>query len=75
MLKKKWNIKEVDLAKVDKISKEFSLPSPIAAIMSQRELSSKEETSTFFYPSKGSLHDPFLLMDMDIAVKIKELQY
>mgnify|MGYP001112224615 CR=1 FL=1 len=69
MLKTNWNIKEVDLAKADKISKEFSLPSPIAAIMSQRELSSKEKTSTFFYPKKGNLHDPFLLMDMDIAIK------
>ena len=69
MLETNWHIKEIDLAKVAKISKEFSLPSPIASIMSQRDLLSKKETSTFFYPNKCNMHNPFLLKDMGVAVK------
>ena len=69
MLKKNWHIKEIDSAKVSQIIKEFSLPESIASIMSQRALISKEDTSTFFYPNKGNIHSPFLLTDMEPAVK------
>ena len=69
MLETNWHIKEIDLAKVAKIIKEFNLPPSIASIMSQRELLSRQDTSNFFHPNKDNLHSPFLLKDIEVAVK------
>jgi len=64
-----WHIKEFDSEKVDEVAKEFKLPYSIAKIMSLRGIIDREISSNFFYPDKSKLHDPYLLKDMDKAVK------
>jgi len=64
-----WHIKEFDSKKVDEVAKEFKLPYSIAKIMSLRGIIDREISSNFFYPDKSKLHDPYLLKDMDKAVK------
>lgn len=64
-----WHIKEFDSKKVDEVAKDFKLPYSIAKIMSLRGIIDREISSNFFYPDKSKLHDPYLLKDMDKAVK------
>jgi single-stranded-DNA-specific exonuclease len=64
-----WHIKKFNSRKVDEIAKEFKLPYSIAKIMSLRGITDREISSNFFYPDKNKLHSPYLLKDMDKAVK------
>jgi single-stranded-DNA-specific exonuclease len=64
-----WHIKEFDSKIVDEVAKDFKLPYSIAKIMSLRGIIDREISSNFFYPDKSKLHDPYLLKDMDKAVK------
>ena len=41
---------------------------PIARLLVQRGIKTREQVREFFYPSLNQLHDPFLMRDMDKAV-------
>ena len=41
---------------------------PIARLLVQRGIKTREQVREFFYPSLSQLHDPFLMRDMDKAV-------
>lgn len=41
----------------------------LATLLSQRNISSPEEASTFFKPSLADLHSPFLMKNMDLALQ------
>tara|TARA_B100001123_G_scaffold446463_1_gene601025 strand:- start:685 stop:2397 length:1713 start_codon:yes stop_codon:yes gene_type:complete len=64
-----WHIKEIDQNQVEKIEREFNLPHSIARVMALRGINDREISSQFFKPSKLNMYDPFLLKDMDKAVK------
>ena len=68
-----WHIKEFDPQLVDIVAKEFGVPNAIAKIMTLRGVTTRDISSNFFTPKKDSLHDPYLLKDMDKAViRIKQ---
>ncbi len=54
---------------VQNISKTFSLSPQVVKILIQRGYTTKEQIENFINPSLTNLHDPFLLKDMDRAVK------
>jgi len=66
---KKWIILEKgDAAIVEKLSSDLSVPNSLASLMAQRGIKTAVDAKIFFNPSLESLHDPFLMKDMNIAV-------
>jgi len=73
MLEKKWLLKEFDKTRVVEISKEFHISPLTSIILYNRGIQDSAEIAEFLKCDLESLHDPYLLKDMDKAVKrIKE---
>lgn len=65
----KWILKEAsDPAKVERLSTEVGIDRVLADLLVKRGVETFEEARAFFRPSLDSLHDPFLMVDMDKAV-------
>ncbi len=68
-MEKKWLLRERgDESVVTTLATEMAVPAPIANLMAQRGITSKKQAEEFFNPSLKSLHDPFLMKDMNRAV-------
>ena len=68
-MEKKWIVKEKGEASViDKLLSELGVPIPLATLMVQRGITTTAAAESFFRPTLESLHDPFLMKDMNIAV-------
>lgn len=66
---KKWVLKkEADPAVVSRLSAELGIDTVLASLLVQRGVTTFEQARSFFRPSLDSLHDPFLMKDMDKAV-------
>jgi single-stranded-DNA-specific exonuclease len=69
-MKKKWVIKEQGHPEmVSKLSAELNISRILSNILVQRGFDTFEKAKEFFRPSLSMLHDPFLMKDMDLAVK------
>lgn len=69
---KKWNYQtptEEELHKRDLLAAELGLNPVVCLLLVQRGLSTVEAVKKFFKPSLENLHDPFLMPDMEKAVK------
>ncbi len=65
----RWKIKEkADNDTVDNLSASLGISKVLTNLLVQRGISTFEEARAFFRPSVESLHDPFLMQDMDKAV-------
>ncbi|MBD5297312.1 MAG: single-stranded-DNA-specific exonuclease RecJ [Bacteroides sp.] len=51
------------------LAKRYDKVPPVSELLAQRGIRSVEEAEKFFHPSLRDLHDPFLMPDMDKAVK------
>lgn len=51
------------------LAKKYAGCPPVSELLVQRGISSVEEADRFFHPSLKKLHDPFLMPDMDKAVR------
>ena len=66
---RKWLVKEIgDPEAVARLSAELGIDSVLATLLVQRGIRTFEQARAFFRPSLESLHDPFLMKDMDKAV-------
>jgi len=68
----KWNFQtptEEELRKRDALAAEIGFSPIICLLLVQRGITTAEEARKFFKPNLGDLHDPFLMPDMDKAVK------
>lgn len=66
----KWVVREqTDVAAVDKLAAEVGIDRVLADLLVQRGVRTFEEARAFIRPSLSSLHDPFLMKDMDLAVE------
>ena len=54
---------------VDALEQSLGVPQLIAKLLVQRNITSFETAKDFFRPSLSALHDPFLMKDMELAVK------
>jgi single-stranded-DNA-specific exonuclease len=62
------SVRTVDDATVNRLSKEIGIPHAGARILAGRGITDAEACQSFFSPSLESLHDPFLMSDMEKAV-------
>jgi single-stranded-DNA-specific exonuclease len=68
----KWNYQSPtpeQLLKRDELALQFALSPAVCLLLVQRELVDENDVKQFFNPSLKNLHDPFLLPDMEIAVR------
>lgn len=68
----KWNyepLKKQDVEKRDDLAEKLGISPILCQLLIQRGITSEEEANKFFNPSLKDLHDPFLLPDMDKAIK------
>lgn len=68
-MQKRWQIKEQpDAEEVALLQAALQVKETIAYLLNQRGIKTYDEAHTFFRPSLDTLHDPFLMKDMDKAV-------
>lgn len=73
MLQKNWLLKEFDRERVVEISKEFHISPLTSIILYNRNIRSNDEISEFLKCDLESLHNPYLMKDMEKAVlRLKE---
>lgn len=68
----KWNyeaLKTQQKEQRDELAKKLGISPVLCQLLIQREISSYEDARKFFRPNLRDLHDPFLLPDMDKAIK------
>ena len=69
-MQKRWIVKETaDQSQAEQLANAINVDETLAALLLQRDISSYTEAKDFFRPSLKNLHDPFLLKDMDHAVR------
>lgn len=69
-MKKRWICNELpNDAAAEKLAAQLSIEKPLAALLIQRGLNTPEAAEEFFNPDISKLHNPFLMKDMDKAVK------
>ncbi len=69
MEQKRWKILETDEQKVLSLQKALNIHATICKILVQRGIDSFDIAKYFFRPQLSSLHDPWLMKDMDKAVE------
>lgn len=68
-MQKRWQIKEQpDAVEVASLQEALQVSETVAYLLNQRGIKTYDEAHTFFRPSLDTLHDPFLMKDMDKAV-------
>lgn len=68
-MRKRWTIQKHNREQVAELAKSLSLPPVVAALLISRGYETPEKAHKFLRPSLADLHDPYLLKDMDTAVK------
>ncbi|WP_448376042.1 single-stranded-DNA-specific exonuclease RecJ [Fervidobacterium sp.] len=66
----RWELREVDETLVDQLARELDIDRLVAKLLVLRGVKSAEEAKNFLYPTKKILRSPFLMKDMEKAVKI-----
>ena len=68
----KWiyrTLSEQQIETQNKLAEELSINPVLAQLLVQRDICSFDDARSFFRPDLANLHDPFLMADMDNAVK------
>ena len=69
-MQKKWNIHHIKNSEVvSELQDTLAVDETIAKLLALRGISNFEEAKTFFRPSLKTLHDPFLMKGMNIAIE------
>jgi single-stranded-DNA-specific exonuclease len=70
-MNKKWIIQSApSIAEIEKLKNELKVSEIITKLLLQKGINSKEKAEKFLRPKLSDLHDPFLLKDMNRAVKL-----
>ncbi len=65
-----WTIKQTPKIKtINSVAKALSIDPVLSKLLVQRGIETYEEAKHFFRPSLNDLHDPYLMKDMDKAIK------
>jgi single-stranded-DNA-specific exonuclease len=66
----RWIIKNTpENGKVEQLSKEINVNPVLSSVLIQRGIDTYKKAKSYFRPSLDSLHDPFLMEDMDLAIE------
>lgn len=68
-MNKKWEYYGKEDEKVEQIQKQFGLSRLLSTILVNKGLENKDEIDVFLNPTRKDFHDPYLMPDMEIAVK------
>ena len=68
-MKKKWEYIETNENKINEICREFDIDRLLASILVNREITNIEDIRVFLEPTRNDFLYPYLMPDMDIAVK------
>ena len=68
-MSKKWQIYQANEEKVEEISKKYKINKLLATILSNREITEKEQIEKFLNPKRNDFYNPYEMLDMEIAVK------
>ena len=68
IMEKRWNIVRADKARVALLQQALKIHPVICSILVQRGIETFEDSRDYFRPQLTSLHDPWLMKDMDKAV-------
>ncbi len=69
-IEKRWVVRpDVDQTKVEALAKAIKIAPVLAKLLIQRGIETPEKAKIFFDPKLDTLHDPFLMKDMDRAVE------
>ena len=69
-MQKRWLVKSpIETSKVEELRSELKVDRVVSELLLQREITTFDQAQAFFRPSITELHDPFLMKDMDRAVK------
>ena len=68
-MNKKWQIYETDEEKINQIKQETKLNTLLATILSNRNITKKEDIKLFLEPTRNDFYNPFLINDMEKAVE------
>lgn len=67
-MNKKWQIYETEETEIEKISEKYNINRLLSLILINRKIE-EEDIEIFLNPTRQNFHDPFLMPDMNIAVK------
>ncbi len=69
-IEKNWVVRpDVDAAQVEALAKTLRIAPVLAKLLIQRGIETEKQARDFFTPTLDTLHDPFLMKDMDVAVE------
>ena len=68
-MEKRWEIAAIDNAKTEPLRESLKIHPVLCSILVQRGVETFESARNFFRPSLDSLHDPWLMKDMEKAVE------
>lgn len=68
-MEKRWKLKYADKQKTTALATALKVNPLISRILVARGIESFDEAKAFFRPGNSQLHDPWLMKDMDLAVK------
>ena len=68
-LDKRWTLKSAGEQTVNHLADALKVNPVICRLLAERGITDYESAKTFFRPDLNALHDPFLMKDMDKAVK------
>ena len=66
---KKWKYKDLDKEKVIEISNKYDISELLATVMVNRKILKDEDVNIFLNPTRNNFHDPYLLLDMEVAIE------
>lgn len=68
-MEKRWKILQADKIKADALNDSLKINPTLCSILTQRGFDDFEKAKKYFRPELSNLHDPWLMKDMDKAVK------
>ena len=68
-MNKKWQIYDTNQEKIEEIESRYNLNKLLATILVNRNITTEKEIELFLNPTRQDFYDPFLIKDMDIAIK------
>lgn len=68
LMKKRWKIKSADDEKIKSLHQSLQTHPLLCKILVQRNIETYEQAKDFFRPQLSTLHSPWLMKDMDLAV-------